>query len=229
MVLSAGDRGSPDAERALQTLCETYWYPLYAFARRWGCSPDDAADRTQEFFARLLQQDWLPAADPARGRFRSFLLTVFKRFLAKERERAQAQKRGGDRTFVSIDASLAEQRYGAEPTENWTAETLFERRWALTLLEKVLQQLKTEYHTRGKQDLFERCLPFLTSSSEDTSYAAVAAALQMNEGTVRVAVHRMRQRYRELLQHEVAQTISESDSIDDELESLRQAVRRRTR
>lgn len=224
LILSAGDRHSPDADRALESLCQAYWYPLYAFARRWGCSPEDAADRTQEFFARLLEKDFLLAADRTRGRFRSFLLIVFKRFLTNAHEREQAQKRGGGRGKLSIDAQTAEQRYAVEPSDAWTPEALFERRWALTVLEYVMDSLQSEYSARGKLELFEQCKPFLTGSG-DATYTDIAEKLQMTDSAVRVAVHRLRERFRDLLRLEVAQTIAADDSVEDELNHLRRALR----
>lgn len=224
IVLSAGHRSSPDAEGALELLCRTYWYPLYAFARRRGSSPEDAADLTQEFFARLLERDFLLSADREKGRFRSFLLTVFKRFLSKERDRTQAQKRGGDRRRLSIDVHTGEQRYGYEPSDDWTPEALFERRWALTLLEQVLEKLQSDYEVKGKRPLFDLCKPFLTGSGGGPSYEDVARQLEMSESAVRVAVHRLRERYREVLRCTVAETIAETESVEDELNDLRSAI-----
>lgn len=229
IILSAGQQSSPDAENALETLCQTYWYPLYAFARRRGSSPEDAADLTQEFFARLLEKEYLLAADREKGRFRSFLLTMFKRFLSKERDRAHAQKRGGGWRRLPIDIQDGEQRYGYEPTDDWTPEALFERRWALTLLERVIDALQRDYEAKGKGELFHLCKPFLTGSGAGPPYEDIARRLQMNETAVRVAVHRLRERYREMLKQEVAQTISEADSVDDELNHLRSALRGKLR
>ncbi|MBT4865277.1 MAG: sigma-70 family RNA polymerase sigma factor [Planctomycetaceae bacterium] len=225
VVLSAGDRSSPDAASALETLCQVYWYPLYAFARRGGSSPDDSADLTQEFFSRLLEQEFLLAADREKGRFRSFLLTVFKRFLSKERDRAQTQKRGGGRRFLSINVQVGEQRYGFEPSDGWTPEALFERQWALTLLGQVMDKLQSDYEAKGRGALFNLCQPFLTGSGDGPAYPEIALQLEMNETAVRVAVHRLRERYRDMLKHEVAQTITETDSVEDELNYLRLAIR----
>lgn len=225
VVVSAGHQSSPDAETALETLCRTYWYPLYAFARRRGSSPEDAADLTQEFFARLLEKEFLRSADREKGRFRSFLLTMFKRFLSKEHDRAQALKRGGGRRRMSIDVEVGEQRYGYEPTDDWTPEALFERRWALTLLEQVINRLQGDYDAKGKRPLFDLCKPFLTGSGSGPPYEEIARELAMNETAVRVAVHRLRERYREMLQQEVSQTIAETDAVEDELNHLRAALR----
>lgn len=229
VVVSAGHQSSPDAESALETLCRTYWYPLYAFARRRGCSPEDAADLTQEFFSRLLQKEYLQAADQEKGRFRSFLLTMFKRFLSKERDRAHAQKRGGGRAKLSIDVAAGEQRYGYEPVDEWTPEALFERRWALTLLEQVIERLRADYEAKGKGRLFELCKPFLTGAGAGPPQEDIARELDMNETALRVAVHRLRERYRDMLRHEVSQTIAEPDAVEDELNLLRSALRGKNR
>ena len=225
VVQSAGHPSSPDAREALEALCRTYWYPLYAYARRRGASPDDAADSTQEFFSRLLEQDYLTTADREKGRFRSFLLTVFKRHLATEYEQARALKRGGDRRILSFDLEAGEQRYRNEPSDDWTPEALYDRRWALTLLEQVMAELQSEYEARDKGPLFEFCKPLLTAADDRTSYDEIGRELQMSEPAVRVAVHRMRARYREMLRREVAQTLGQADSVEDELQYLRAAIR----
>ncbi|MFV1967115.1 MAG: RNA polymerase sigma factor [Pirellulaceae bacterium] len=199
VVLAAAHRSSPDSDEALESLCRTYWYPLYAYVRRRGYSADDAKDLTQEFFARLLEKDYLQAADCERGRFRSFLLTVLKRFLSKERERAEAQKRGGGRKLLSIDFTSGEDRCRLEPSHDWTPEKVYERRWALTLLDQVLNRLGREYAEKQETQLFEHLKVYLTGSSGAPAYAQTAADLSMSESAVKVAVHRMRQRYRELL------------------------------
>ncbi len=224
IVVSAGHQSSPDAERALETLCRTYWYPLYAFARRRGSSPDDAADATQEFFSRLLEKEYLVSADPEKGRFRSFLLTMFKRFLLKQHERDQAQKRGGRTLKLSIDARVGEERYRFEPSDEWTPEALFERRWAVTLLQQVVDNLQREYAGKGKAELFDLCKPYLTGENGPPQ-SEIARQLEMNDTALRVAIHRLRERYRELLRQEVAQTIAETDDVDDELRRLRSALR----
>jgi RNA polymerase sigma factor (sigma-70 family) len=224
VVLAAGDAASPDAGRALQTLSEGYWYPLYAYVRRKGTSPEDAADLTQEFFVRLIEGELLRAADPHKGRFRTFLLTVFQRFLARDYERQRALKRGGGRTVLSIDVADGERRYAFEPSEPATPELLFERRWALTLLERVLKSLEEEYCLKGKRDLFESCRAWLAGTSAETDYAATAARLDMSEVAVRVAVHRMRQRYRDLVRDEVAGTVDSPEDVEEELRLLRMAI-----
>lgn len=225
LVLAAGQRSSPAADDALATLCQTYWYPLYAFARRRGCAPEDAADLTQGFFVSLIDKGFLRTADQQRGRFRSFLLTVFKRFLSHEHERQQTQKRGGGRTLFSIDVAVGEQRYQYEPTDDWTPEKIYERRWALTLLDDVMLRLEAEYQQKGKADLFAQCKIYLTAGTRAPAHAEVADNLSMTPAAIRVAVHRLRQRYKELLQEAVAQTIGPEESITEEITRLRLAVR----
>lgn len=223
VVLAAADRDSPESAEAMQTLCTAYWYPLYAFARRSGHSADDAADQTQQFFLRLLSERILDRADPGRGRFRSFLLTVFKRFLLNQRDRADAQKRGGAVAHFSIDSDTAEQRYAFEPSDDWTPEAIYDRRWALTLLDQVMRRLEHEYQERGRGELFGLCRGHL-AGSETVVYSEIAGRLRMSEAAVRVAAHRLRTRYRELLADEVAATLHEGESIVDELNCLQQAI-----
>ena len=227
VVLAAGHQSSPGAARALESLCQAYWYPLYAFVRRRGKQPEDARDLTQEFFARVLEKDYLNAADRDRGRFRTFLLTVFKHFLANEHQRDQARKRGGGTRFVSINMDDGERRLKLEPSHNWTPEHEFERRWAVTLLEQVLNHLQADYASKGKGDLFDRLKPFLTADDEAESYSAIAADLDMTAGAVKVAVHRLRQRYRDLIHQEVASTVASEGDADDELAQLLTAIRGR--
>jgi RNA polymerase sigma-70 factor (ECF subfamily) len=219
-----GSTVGDEATAAIGQLCETYWYPLYAYARRRGYSADDAADLTQSFFSRLLDERELQAADPQRGRFRSFLLTVFKRFIARQEQRQQAQKRGGGRAIISLDLSAGEDRYRIEPVDRLTAEQLFERRWAMTVLEVVLSRLRTEYRERGQEEFFRAARPWLSGDGASESYDGVAAKLGTTAGALRVAVHRMRQRCRELLRHEVAGTLEDSAAIDDEILRLRKSL-----
>jgi RNA polymerase sigma factor (sigma-70 family) len=225
LVLNAGHRGSTGSRRCLAALCESYWFPLYAFVRREGYSPPDAQDLTQEFFARLLEKKYLAVADPQRGRFRSFLLATLKHFLGHQRDRAKAQKRGGRRTTVSLDFQSAENRYNLEPAHELTPERLFERRWALALLERVLKGLRDEHAAAGKLDLFERLKEFLTGAGGSQPYQQIADELAMTEGAVKVAVHRLRRRYRELLEEEIAQTVAGPEEIEDERRALLAAVR----
>ena len=222
-MIEAGHRSSPGSDRALASLCETYWYPLYAYVRRRGSSAADARDSTQGFFAHLLEKKSLQAADPGRGRFRSFLLTAFKNFLSKEHERLTAQKRGGDIQHLSIDFDSGERQYQFEPADTWTPERIFERRWAYTLLDQVMAALQGEYERGGKLELFEQCKLHLSGAGP--SYEETALALETTEGALRVAVHRMRNRYRELLKTEVAATLQDPEFVDDELVYLRRAIR----
>jgi RNA polymerase sigma-70 factor (ECF subfamily) len=218
MVLAAGHRSSPDARRALSSLCETYWYPLYAYVRRKVGSAEEAGDLTQEFFAHLLEKDAVSAANPKRGRFRSFLLAAFNNFLVNQWKRAGAKKRGGGNPPISLDVLSAESRYALEPVDELTPERLYEQQWALTLLEGVLEQLRSEYERGGKRQHFEHLKPFLTAESKEASYAA--RELGMSAGAVRVAAHRMRRRYRELLQQEIAQTVASPEDVGDEIRNL---------
>jgi RNA polymerase sigma factor (sigma-70 family) len=220
VVVAAGRHSSPQAQEALATLCRSYWYPLYVFIRRQGFSADESQDLTQEFFARLLEKHFLAQVDQEKGRFRSFLLAACKHFLSNERDRARAKKRGGGRELVSIDAQEAESRYRLEPAHDLTPERLFDRRWVLTLLDQVLTQLRNESIRDGKEDQFEYLKVFLTGDKDQTSYREAAEKLGMTEGATKVAAHRLRKRYRELLREEIAKTLNEGDSIEDEIREL---------
>jgi RNA polymerase sigma factor (sigma-70 family) len=224
LVVAAGQREAPGSEAALATLCRIYWYPLFAYARRHSSRFEDAQDLTQEFFARLLEKDFLRQADQRRGRFRSFLLTAFKHFLANERERANAQKRGGGRAPLPLDFPSGERRYLAEPSQDATAETAFDRAWALTLLEQALSRLREEQAAAGKARLFECLKETLTGIDAARAYADLAAELGMSTEAIKVSVHRLRRRYGELLRAEIAQTVTTNDQIDDELRDLFAAV-----
>jgi RNA polymerase sigma-70 factor (ECF subfamily) len=220
LVVAAGQRDRPESEAALANLCRLYWYPLFAYARRHLANREDAQDLTQEFFARLLERDYLRQADPQRGRFRSFLLTAFKHFLAHERERANAQKRGGGRKALPLDFQFGERRYQREPSHQATAEALYERGWALTLLEQALARLREEQTGTGKGRLFECLKGTLTGAAPPRPYAELAAELGMSAEAVKVAAHRLRRRYGELLRAEIAQTVTTAEEIDDELRDL---------
>ena len=220
VVLSARRKDSPESAAALEALCRTYWYPLYAFVRRQGHNPPDAQDLTQEFFARMLAKDYLRAAAQEKGRFRTFLIVALKRFLANEWDRARAQKRGGGQALLSLDTELAEQRYRVEPVEGSTAERVFERRWALTLLERTMQRLRDEFSSAGRSQEFDRLKGCLTAERGEISYADLARALGTSEGAARVAVHRLRKRFREVFREEIAQTVSSPEEIEDEVRYL---------
>ena len=224
VVLAAGNRRSPDSQRALAALCQSYWYPLYAFLRRQGQQPAEAQDLTQAFFARLLEKQYLRAADQQRGRFRTFLLTVFKRFLANQHQYATAQKRGGGQVVLSFEFDSGEQRLQLEPSHECTPERVFERRWALTLLDRVLEELSQEYARRGKAELFSALQGVLQGDDLGSGYDELGAGLGMTAGAVKVAVYRLRTRYRELLRQEICSTVADEDEVDDELQYLLAAL-----
>ncbi len=219
-VLAAGHQETLDAQAALEKLCRSYWYPLYAYVRRQGHPVQEAQDLTQSFFARLLQKNYLARADQNKGRFRTFLLSMLKHFLADEWDKQRAQKRGGLGPRYSLDTEAAETRYGLEPADPMTPEKVFARRWALTLLEAVMGRLRDEYVARGKSALFDHLKECITGDRASLPYADLAKALNLSEGALKVAVHRLRQRYRELLRAEVAQTVACPDEVDDELRYL---------
>jgi RNA polymerase sigma-70 factor (ECF subfamily) len=221
IVMAAGSATDPRSEEALAKLCRTYWYPLYAYVRRRGRSPQDAQDLTQEFFARLLERNWVGHADRERGRFRSFLLSALNHFLADEWDKSRAQKRGGDALLVPLEFDTAETRYSREPSDPAaTPEQSYERRWALALLETVTQRLRDEQEREGGAELFALLSPCLIGERTAQPYAALAEKLGVREGTVKAAVHRLRQRYRQLLREEIANTVSTSSEVDEELRYL---------
>jgi len=222
MVIAAGEHRSAASHTALATLCENYWYPIYAFVRRRGFDIHEAQDITQDFFSRLLEKDVLQAADPERGRFRSFLLASVSNFLANYRDQLRAQKRGGGQTPLSLDMALAEQRYACEPAHQETPEKLFHRRWGVTVLERALQRLRDDYQQNERLPLFDRLKPSLLGekSVDANRYQDIAAELGMSESAIKVAAHRMRKRFREFLQDEIGQTLASQDDIDDEIRSL---------
>lgn len=224
-VLAAGRGGGIEADEALSRLCESYWYPLYAFVRRWGYDADRAQDLTQEFFARMIEKRYLQAADPARGRFRSFLLASLKHFLANERDRAGALKRGGRAVVVPIEMENAEGRYSLEIPVEETPEAIYERRWALTLVERTLARLAGEFDAAGKRSLFTRLEGYLTGDQETLPYADLAPELGMSVGALKVTVHRLRRRFGALLREEVGETVAAPDEIDEEIRDLFRALR----
>lgn len=208
------------AQAALEQLCRTYWYPLYAYVRRRGQPPQDAQDLTQAFFARLLDRNWVADADRERGRFRTFLLTAMSRFLSDEWDKVRAQKRGGGVVHVPVQLDAAETRYGHEPQDNGTPEQYYERGWALALLDMVLRRLQAEYDGMGKGELFAGLNSSLVGDRESQPYTELAAQTGMSEGAVKVAAHRLRKRYRQLLREEIAQTIASTEDVDGELRHL---------
>jgi RNA polymerase sigma factor (sigma-70 family) len=201
-----------------------YWYPVYAFIRRQGYHPEDGADLTQEFFARVLEKNYFHDADPARGRFRAFLCASIRHFLSNERDRARALKRGGKQPPISLDVETADGRYQLEPRNDLTPEKLFDRHWALMLLERVLARLREEQVSAGKAEQFDHLKGFLTGDSAAVRYIDVARPLGMTEGAVKVAVHRLRRHFREILVQEIAETVSSPADIDAEIEYLLKAV-----
>jgi DNA-directed RNA polymerase specialized sigma24 family protein len=219
-IAHAGDPSDPEAGAALERLCRDYWYPLYAFVRRQGFGPDDACDLVQGFLADLLERRDFAGADPERGRFRSFLRTACAHFLAHHRERDRALKRGGGQRVISIDLPAAEGRYGREPAHDLTADRLFERRWALDLLGLVLARLETEAIQSGKGELFTRLRPMLEGDDRSESYGEVGVAVGLSEGAVKVAAHRLRARYRDVLREEVGRTVATAAEVDAELGDL---------
>jgi DNA-directed RNA polymerase specialized sigma24 family protein len=220
VVLEAGRNDSPRATEALEQLCRQYWYPLYAFVRRYGHDLHTAQDLTQEFFRKLLEKNYLGIADRRRGKFRWFLLATFKGFLANEWDRARAQKRGSGQRPVALDELTAEQRYRLEPSDASTAERVYERRWALTLLETARARLKEEFVSAGKLkrfELLEGCLP---GEAPTRSYADLGRELAATEGAIKVEVHRMKKRYGELLRGEVAKTVAHPGEVEEEIRYL---------
>lgn len=223
-MLAAAEGESTEAQDALAKLCQQYWAPLYGFVRQRGHSVEDARDLTQGFFAKLIEKRYVAQADLDRGRFRTFLLASLKHFLSHERGRRAAQKRGGGRTILSLDFESAEKAYACEPSTDVTPERLFERRWALTVLQRALVSLEQEHREAGRLEEFERLRPFLTGDGETPTYAQLATEIGGSEGAIRVAVHRLRRRFRSALKEEVAQTVGDAADADDELRQLFEAL-----
>jgi RNA polymerase sigma-70 factor (ECF subfamily) len=220
VVLSAGQSDSRLAQAALEDLCQGYWYPIYSFVRRRGFSPEDAEDLTQEFFSRLLANRGLTTVHPAKGRFRSFLLASLKNLLANEWNRARTQKRGGGVPLLSLDAKPAEERFQLEPQENATPETIFERRWAETLLERVLLRVRAEWNQRDKQQRFDTLKVFLSDRRGEVPFAEVAAKLDTTVPALRSVVHKLRELYRRVFLDEIAQTVDDPGEVEDEVRRL---------
>ena len=217
VVLAARNQASPDSARALETLCRTYWYPLYAFVRGSGHSPHDAQDLTQSFFAVLLAKDYLRVVGPEKGRFRTFLRMALKRFLANEWDKQRSLKRGGGQMLVPLDTTLAEQRFLEERPGTLGPDSIYDRRWALTLLDEAMARLAREYADAGKAGEFERLKPHLTAGRGEIPYAAIAAACRTTEGAARVAIHRLRKRFREVFRAVIADTVSTPEELEEEL------------
>jgi RNA polymerase sigma factor (sigma-70 family) len=224
-VVRQANGDSPQAAAALETLARAYWYPLYAYVRRNGNSPHDAQDLTQAFFARLLEHGYIQRADRDQGRFRTFLLSSLNNYLHNDWKRENCEKRGGGQAILSLDAETAETRFSLEPYVEQPPDSLYDRGWAATLLERALTTLRAEFEQSGKLDLFERLKVFVWGDKSALSYAEMAVQLNMTEGAIKVSVHRLRQRYGELLRAEVAQTVSTPEEVNDELRYLISIVR----
>ncbi|HEX4593917.1 MAG TPA: sigma-70 family RNA polymerase sigma factor [Bryobacteraceae bacterium] len=218
LVVAASDPKRKEFRSALASLCENYWYPLYAYLRRRGYPADQAQDLTQEFFIRVLEGRYLDRADPEKGRFRAFLLTSLKFFVADEEDRNRAQKRGGG-ALLPLEFSCGEERYQREPAHDETPERIFERRWALSVLDRVVEKLRDEFVRHGRAEHFERLKVFLLGRS-DAPYAALAHELNTSEGALKVAIHRLRKRYRELFRQEIADTVADPAEVESELRFL---------
>lgn len=220
VVLAAGRKSGPQADVALEELCRTYWFPLYSYVRRQGHSREDAEDLTQAFFLRFLEKNYLEGLGSDKGKFRAFLLAALKHFLANEWDRANRQKRGGGVAPLSLDWQDADARYLVNPADNLSPDKLYDRTWAVTLLERVITRLRDECAAEGRSKIFDQLKPFLMVGKSAIPYAAAANALEMNEGAARVAVHRLRCRYRELLRDEIGQTLSDPAQVGEEMRAL---------
>ena len=225
LVLAAQDHASPQSEEALAALCDSYWFPLYAFIRRQGFSADEAQDLTQGFFSLFLEKDYLKSVMREKGRFRSFLLAACKHYIANQRDHARAMKRGGGQVLLSIDMEAAEGRYSLEPSNALTPQKIYERQWALTTLSRVLERLKDQFVRDGREHVFERLKGSLSGETDSGSYREIAAGLGAAEGAVKVAIHRLRRRYRALLRAEIGATVEDAERIDDEILFLMSALR----
>ncbi|MES2570929.1 MAG: sigma-70 family RNA polymerase sigma factor [Verrucomicrobiota bacterium] len=223
-VILTATNDSPAGAAALSVFCRAYWFPLYTFARRSGLGPHDAEDATQGFFVHLLGKQTLDAVDREKGRFRTFLLASLKHFLADERDRAHAKKRGGGQLPISLETAAAEKRYALEPLDELSPDRLFDRRWALTIIEQALDRLRAEYEALGKSALFSALHPLLATPEQARPYAEIGATLAMNEGAIKVAVHRLRQRYRVALREQIAETVTTPAEVDAELRHLLEAL-----
>ena len=225
LVIAAADPQRKEARAALISLCENYWYPLYAYVRRRGYPADQAQDLTQEFFIRVLEGRYLDRADPEKGRFRSFLLTSLKFFISDEEDRQRALKRGGG-AILPLELSSGEDRYQREPAHDETPDRIFERRWALSVLDRVVEKLRDEFMQHGRPEHFERLKVFLLGHS-DAPYAALAGEMNTSEGALKVAIHRLRKRYRELFRQEIADTVADPAEVESELRFLATVLTRR--
>ena len=224
LVLAATQKDAPASAAALESLCRAYWYPLYAYVRRRGQSPHDAQDLTQEFFRRLLEKRWLDSADPAKGRLCTFLVVALKNFMSKQWRRASAQRRGGGQSQVPFDTAFAESRYAADCPAQLEADLVFDREWALTLLNLTVNRLRAEFEAAGKPDDFEALKGCLMAERGGGDYAALAARLGVSEGAARVAAHRLRKRFRQVYREEISHTLADRADLDGELRHLAAAL-----
>lgn len=224
VVVAAGQRSDAHAEEALERLCRTYWYPLYAYVRRRGYGPADAEDLIQEFFTRLMAGNYLARADPHKGRFRAFLLGGLNFLLSDERDKAHRMKRGGGTTSIPIDELAAERRYRQEPVESLTPERVFERTWIATVLERAAERLRAEYAAAGKTEVYHRLSAFRLDAAGQPAYAEVATRLGQSESAVKSAIRRLRQRHHRLVREEIAHTVADPDQVDDEIRYLLRAL-----
>ena len=220
IVAAAGHQPSSDSKRAMASLCAAYWHPLYAYVRRRVPDVNEAQELTQAFFTELLEKNYVGSATPERGRFRSFLLTAFKHFLAKEWEKAKAQKRGGGRAPISLDFQFEDSRLSIEPAAGLTAEQYYDQQWAIALLRQIMERLKGELDEAANATRFEELKSFIIGDHAGTTYAQAAAKLNMTEAAAKKAASRMRRRYRELLREEIAQTVAGPDEVEDEIRNL---------
>ena len=228
IVLAAGHDSSPDSQVALAALCSTYWFPLYAYVRRRDPDVNEAHDLTQAFFTEVLEKNYVGTAEPGRGRFRAFLLTAFKNFLAKNWQAEKAQKRGGRKTPIPLDFEAADSQIQIQPTGGLTPEELYKRDWAVALLDQIMTQLEEELRQSGKVEQFQILRAFLVGSHSGTTYHDAAEQLDMTEAAAKMVATRMRRRYRELLREEIAQTVSNANEIDDEIRNLFETLARRS-
>jgi RNA polymerase sigma factor (sigma-70 family) len=226
VVLATRQQCSPESATALETICSTYWYPLYAYVRRTGQSRDDAQDIIQEFFRRLLEKRWLDSVSPHKGKLRAFFIVALKNFMNNEWRRASAQKRGGGQMPVQLDTAFAESRLAAD-SNSFAPDEMFDQQWAFTLLDLTIDRLQAEFATAGKPSHFDALKNCLMAGRGAIDYAAVAAQLGVNEGAARVAVHRLRKRFREIYREEISQTLADGANLDEELHHLAAALARK--
>jgi RNA polymerase sigma-70 factor (ECF subfamily) len=224
LVLAARRKDAPESAAALESLCGAYWYPLYAYVRRCGQSPHDAQDLTQEFFYRLIEKRWLDSADREKGKLRNFLIEALKNFMNKEWRRASAQRRGGRKSQVPFDTEFAETRYVADPSSHLAADETFDKEWALTLLDLTMNRLRAEFAATGKASDFEALKECLVAAHGEIDYAAMASRLGLSEGAARVAVHRLRKRFREVYRQEISRTLDDGVDLDSEVRHLAAAL-----